>query len=204
MEKKSFRKMKFFVWVIFFVIFSCGSIVLILLFRGPAVGTVSKKEADVSQEEIPVEKKVKEFRGTHFSLLLPESFEEKRHTVSDERSEGRVLEQVFFSEGNADGRKIAVVVERRPAGGIPELSAVAFRRLHPDIYAREEALVGERRVSLFVKDEAVYEVTGFFEEGDDIVSVSATSAVLRPEKIKDFFFETMKELTFFGKATSSE
>lgn len=194
---------KTFLFIFLVVIFLCGSIVLILFFRGPAIGTVSKKEPDVFREEIPIEKKVKEFRGTSFLFLLPESFEEKRHETFDGNS-GNILEQVFFSEGNVDGRKIAVVIERRPAGGIRELSAVAFRMLHPETYAYESMLFGDRRGSLFVKDEAVYEVTGFFEEGDHIASVSITSAVLLPEKIKEFFFEEVKEFEFSKKSTSSE
>ncbi len=187
---------------IFFIMIAIAVAVFIFLFRGPAAGTVSKKEADISREEIPVEKKVKEFRGTYFSLSLPESFEEKRNEVSG--GNGNILEQVFFSESNVDGRKLAVVVERRPTGGIPELSAVAFRGLYPKLYARETVSIGSRRVILFIKDEVVYEVTGFFEEGDLAASVSVTSAVLRPEKIKDFFFEEVKNFSFLKKDTSSE
>lgn len=202
----SFREKngKTFLFIFFVVIFSCGIIFLIFLFHCPAVGRVLEKEADISLEEILIEKKVKVFHGTYFSLSLPESFEEKRHTVSDDSFEGNILEQVFFSEGNVDGRKIAVVVERRPTGGIREISAVAFRTLHPDTYAREEMLVGEWHTSLFTKGDAVYEVTGFFEKGDYIVSVSVTSAVMRPEKIKEFFFETVKNFEFSGKVTSME
>lgn len=193
-----------FLFIFFVVIFLCGSALLIFLFRGPAVGTVVKKEADISREEIPVEQKVKEFRGTYFSLSLPESFEEKRHEVSDEVSEGNIFEQVYFSESNLDGRKLAVVVDRKPPGGLAELSASAFRKLHPEIYTHEVASIGDRRVSIFTKDETVYEITGFFEEHNLAASVSVTSAVLRPEKIKDFFFETMKGFEFSGKVTSSE
>lgn len=187
---------------IFFIMIAIAVAVFIFLFRGPAVGTVSKKEADISREEIPVEKKVKEFRGTYFSLSLPESFEEKRNEVSG--GNGNILEQVFFSESNVDGRKLAIVVERRPTGGILELSAVAFRELYPKLYARETVSIGSRRVILFTKEEIVYEVTGFFEEGDLAASVSVTSAVLRPEKIKDFFFEEVKNFSFLKKDTSSE
>lgn len=187
---------------IFFIMIAIAVAVFIFLFRGPAVGTVSKKEADISREEIPVEKKVKEFRGTYFSLSLPESFEEKRNEVSG--GNGNILEQVFFSESNVDGRKLAIVVERRPTGGIPELPAVAFRELYPKLYARETVSIGSRRVILFTKEEIVYEVTGFFEEGDLAASVSVTSAVLRPEKIKDFFFEEVKNFSFLKKDTSSE
>lgn len=188
----------------FFLVASIFCIVVFcfFFFRGPAVGTVSKKEAGISREEISVESKVKEFRGTYFSLSLPESFEEKRNEVSG--GNGNILEQVFFSESNVDGRKLAIVVERRPAGGIPELSAVAFRELYPKLYARETISVGSRRVVLFIKDERVYEVTGFFEEDDLAASMSVTSAVLRPEKIKDFFFETMERFRFLEKITSSE
>lgn len=203
MKENLFRKMKFFAWMIFAVIFLCGIIFLILFFRGPAVGTVSKKEADISREEIPVEQKVKEFRGTNFSLLLPESFEEKRDETPD-RNSGSILEQAFFSEGDVGGRKLAVVIERRPSGGITELSAVAFRMLHPETYTHETISIEDRRVSLFTKDEVVYEVTGFFEKGSFTASVSVTSAVARPEKIKDFFFETVKGFEFSGTVTSSD
>lgn len=198
------KKKKKYLLFPFFIFGAVGIAVFLLdLFRGPAVGVVHKKETHIPSEEIPVEEKIKEFRGTHFSFSIPESFEEKRHEVSEGDS-GNVFERLYLSEGNVDGRKVAVVIEQGTPEGVAGISGVAFRKLDPETYSFERVSIGDREASLFTKSEEVYEVTGFFEEGALVASVSVTSAVLRPEEIKEFFFEAMRSFRFLEKITSSD
>lgn len=195
------RTMPWFFGAVF--LFGIGALFLSVLnfFSGPSIGSIRAKDEALFSEVAPAESRVKEFRGTHFSAFLPESCEEKRHET--ERLPGNMLERVFCAEADANGRTIAISIETLPSGGVRELSAVAFRMLHPERYRREELPADDRSLVVFTKDEAPSEVTGFFEKGRRAASVSVSSPNLGPEKIRELFLETVRSFMFLESAMSS-
>lgn len=169
------------------------------LSSGPAQGIITqgKEKYDVENPDLPPA--IKEFKGAYFSLFLPESYEEKRHETPER--DGNILEQAFFSQGGGAGRKTAITIEKRPQGGLEEITSYHLRELHPKEYAKDSFRWGENGIPIFKKNEVVYEVTGYLEAHDFVASISVSSAVEPPEEIIGDFSDIVKSFRWSDTAS---
>lgn len=163
----------------------------------PAVGIAEKTQVkyDLSNPEAPPA--IRTFSGRYFSLTVPNSYQEKIHETPDN---GNVLERVFFSEEDVSSRKIAIVAEKRPENGLHELTAYVFRDTTTDQYEKRTIHQSDGTgVPIFLKKDPVYEITGFLEQGDAIISISLSSAIRTTDSLMADFLDVLSALRLIRK-----
>jgi hypothetical protein len=180
-EVHSSKKTKFLIILAFSTIAVIAIWYVIAFLNTPAVGTIRESAISVDSRKSAPDP-MKEYSESTYVISAPASYIEKRHDFFD-GSTGNVLEQRFFSQSDGSGKKLAITIEKRPQGGISELSSYQFRLLKSGEYVKEEARLENRDIPIFRRAESVYEVTGYIDGYAMVASISVSSAIDTPEKL---------------------
>lgn len=170
-DKKRQRKVVLFLLVIVFFL-ALGYLLWRFLNR-PAIGTIYPgKFSQVDGFDRNKEKK--RYDGKYVDFSYPAVYDEKRHEIF---VDGPVKESVFLSADESNGRKIAVMVERRETRDFEVSPSVQMRLNEPKKYMKKKFIEGDFQGIIFIKDSQVFEQTVFFFYDGLLVSISVTSAV---------------------------
>lgn len=170
-DKKRQQKVVLFLLVIAFFL-ALGYLLWHFLNR-PAIGTIHPGK--LSQVDgFDRNKEKKRYDGKYVDFSYPAVYDEKRHEIF---VNGPVKESVFLSADENNGRKIAVLAEKRETRDFEVSPSVQMRLNEPKKYVKKEFVEENFRGIIFVKDSQVFEQTAFFFHDGLLVSVSVTSAV---------------------------
>lgn len=201
-EKKS-NRWRILFWLVIFFVIGGGIWYLILLMSGSVTGGVEQTDTKYSLDAPNLPPPLNHFEGAYFSIYLPETYGEKRHAVSMDK-ENPTLEQVFFTQLVSPGRKAALTIEQRADRRKEDLSSFIFRMQHPETYARDSYEWNGKRITLFLKNDPVYEILGYVEKDELVASLAVSSAIETPEKLMSDFTDILKSFTWSDSGASTQ
>ncbi len=170
-KKKSSKKILFFVF--FAAVIGIGGYLLWQFVQKPAIGIVTVK-APKQEEAFDRGKERKTYEGKHLSFVYPATFDEKVHETT---RKGPVIERIFLSAADIEGKKIAIMVEKRDVVALDEMPSYKMRDMDPKKYARETFSENGLKGTVFANHESVYERTAFFIHRGLLFSVSVSSPI---------------------------
>ena len=190
-SKQKSRKGKILFWIFIFLVISCGVWYALSIMNDPVVSEVRRIEMKYSLDTPNLPPSIKQFEGKYFSLYLPETYIEKRHETF-ENKEGALLEQTFFTQLSDPGRKVAITIEHADTNRADDLSSYAFRMMNPKIYKKDAYEWSGKSITIFLKNDPVYEIVGYIEKNDTVASLAVSSAIEPPLKLMSDFSDILK------------
>lgn len=188
---------------VFLLGISCGFLWLIESFRTPNHAVMREVAPKYSLDTPDLPPPVRTFEGTYVAFLIPDSYVEKRHDVPSQEG-NPLLEQAFFTQIHDPGRKIAITVERPDGGRVEHLSSYLFRLKHPKIYRAGSSSGNGTMDILFLKDDPVYEITGYVERNGLVATLVLSSASETTEKLMADFPDLLKNLRWTDALSSNK
>ena len=150
-----------------------GIVILFLwwLFQRPATGTITVAPP-VEQADFADPAHRKRYAGKYFTFTYPYDFERRDE---NEPVKYPLLERVYLSRSDMEGRKISVMLQDNVGNAFEEYSSFRIRRNDPDTYAEESIDRNGLNGVLFTKTTSVFEVGGFFQHGNQVLSIVVSS-----------------------------
>ena len=153
----------------------------------PVEGTIKTGLSHVETQSVEVLPALILHQKQYFTLMLPESYQDKERET--DIGEGATLrEQAYFSESTGSLRKVAVTIDEQGHITPQDLTSYVYRNSHPEIYREKVLRWRGQDITVFEKNESVYEILAYIpKENHFIASVALISAFETPEElIKDF------------------
>lgn len=196
------KKYWIFFWCFFFLGIGYGIWRIGVALNAPRSAVVKEASTKYAFKNPDLPPTLVEFQGTYASFFLPDSYQEKRHEVF-EHPTGVVLEQVFFTQMNDPGRKIALTIERADGGLASNTSSYLFRMNNPKLYAKQSYDWNGKREILFLKNEVVYEILGYQGKDGLVAEFVLSSPSELPEKLMPDFLEIWKSARWVDTESSN-
>lgn len=168
---KSKRKKRFIFGAAFFLLIVLSIAFLWWLFGQPSQGTITvmpaPERADLSDPQHR-----RRYEGKYITFTYPHDFERRKEV---EAVEFPLLERIYLSRSDIEGRKIAFTVQDNTSNSFEEYSSFRIRRNDPSVYTEERIERNGLNGVLFTKTTSVFEVGVFFHRGNQVASIVVSS-----------------------------
>jgi len=141
------------------------------LFRQPSRGIVTSAPAKEKINYAAPEHR-KRYDGKYLTFTYPRDFERREEV---ETVKFPILERLYLSRSDIEGRKIAITVQDNTGYSFEEYSSFRIRRSDSGTYAEEKVSQNGLEAVLFSKSTSVFEVSAFFPSASYIVSIVISS-----------------------------
>jgi hypothetical protein len=164
---------KFFLGVFLMCIIAALALLLWWLFGQRMFGTATVRKPD---SETVAEKPIgrREYSGKFITFTYPDTYHEKSDA---EPVNFPIVERFFLTQGGAAGKKIALLVQENTGYAFEEYSSYRIREQDPTTYRREKTNIHGLEVTIFTKEEGVFETVAFLESGTRVASLAITSPI---------------------------
>ncbi len=160
-------------------VFWAASIGLILIGIGlfwwfsqrPSQGMITVMSPPESIEMNDQEQR-KRYQGKYFTFSYPSGFRRREEV---EAVKYPLLERVYLSRNDIEGRKIAVVLQDNANNTFEEYSSFRIRRNDSVTYSEDRSMRNGLDTVFFTKTESVFEVGAFFHRGSRVASIVVSS-----------------------------
>jgi hypothetical protein len=161
--------------IISLAIIGIAAVVAILwwLFQRPSQGTITiAPAAEKINPADPANRR--QYSGKYFTFSYPADFQRREE---NESVSFPLLERVFLSRSDVEGRKIALLLQDNADYRFEEYSSFRIRQNDPATY--REARIERNGLSavIFTKETSVFEVSAFIVRGKRVLSVAVTSPI---------------------------
>ncbi|MGB4833559.1 MAG: hypothetical protein WBP40_00845 [Candidatus Moraniibacteriota bacterium] len=160
-------------WLVVLVLLSLILWFLWWLFQRPSHGTVSIAPA-VEKTDYADPDHRKRYQGKFFTFTYPYDFNRREEV---ETVKHPLLERVYLSRSDIEGRKIAVTLQDNTGYRFEEYSSFRIRRDDKRTYQEHEAVRNGFKAAFFTKDTSVFEVSAFLAHGNQVLSVVVSSPI---------------------------
>ena len=184
------RSSKVLIYLYVLIVLSALGYALWFFLQKPAMGTVRVGTEETKEAAFDRSQEKKRYEGKYLSFSYSGTYEEKTHTLPVKNP---VKESIFLSNSDLEGRKIAVMVEERPNGGLEESPSFQMRMMEEDIYQSESFSLNDFEGIIFSTDKSIFEQSAYFRYEGNIVTVTLTSA-LTDKGLKEELVEVVKSL----------
>ena len=172
-SRKPQRKTVFFLSITLFLFILAVAAWLYL--QKPGIGTVKVGMTQPQNEASAQAITMKQYQGKYVDFSYPDSYVEAAHDIP--KYDPVVEERVFLTSPDREGKKIAIVVEKRLERSLESSPSYRLRMNDSKTYQREPITFEGISGVLFTKNSQVYEKTAFFQRGTSVLSVSVTSPI---------------------------
>lgn len=114
------------------------------------------------------------YEGKYITFTYPSEFDRREEV---ETVKYPLLERVYLTQSDIEGRKIAVVVQDNGGNKLEEYSSYRIRQMEPSIYRQGSIEYQGKSVTLFTKETNGPEIAIFFEHKSKVVSIVFSSPV---------------------------
>lgn len=114
----------------------------------------------------------KRYQGKYFTFTYPSDFARREE---NEAVNYPLLERVYLSRSDIEGRKIALMLQDNSGNSFEEYGSFRIRRNEPAVYREKKEERNGIFGTFFTKETSVYEVSAFFARGNQVMSVSVSS-----------------------------
>ncbi len=142
------------------------------LFRKPSYGTILVAEPILEKVNLADADHRKQYTGKYITFTYPYDFTRREE---QEVVKYPLLERVYLSRSDIEGRKIAITVQDNTGYRFDEYSSLRVRRLDSGTYSEEEIERNGLNTAFFTKNSVVFEVSVFFSLGNQVVSIVVSS-----------------------------
>ncbi len=158
-------------WLIGLILLILGGLFLWWLFRQPSYGTISTVPVveQIGQSE---SKQRERYQGKYFTFTYPQDYRRREEV---EVVKHPLLERVYLSRSDIEGRKIALTLQDNSGYAFEEYSSFRMRTNDPATYHQEKIRIYGLDVVIFTKNTSVFEESAFFQSKNRVVSVVVSS-----------------------------
>lgn len=156
---------------LFVVLICLGIAFLWWFFRQPSYGTITSSASPVKEEQNDPNHR-KRYQGKYMTFTYPYDY---RRQEAVEAVNYPLLERVYLSRSDVEGRKIALTIQDNTGNRFEEYSSLRIRQDDPKTYQREKIERNGVVAVLFSKNTVVFEKSIFFSRGNDVVSLVMSS-----------------------------
>lgn len=150
-------------------------VILWWVFRQPSHGTiVIIPAAEQSDQSDPAQRE--RYAGKYITFTYPSDFERRAEV---ETVKHPLLERVYLSRSDIEGRKIALTVQDNTGYAFEEYGSLRMRRNDSGVYHEELIERNGLNAVLFTKMQSVFEVSVFFRQGNRVVSLVVSSPTMQ-------------------------
>jgi hypothetical protein len=164
---------RFVYWLAALVLLSLTLWFLWWLFQRPSHGTVSVAPS-VEKVNYADPDHRKRYQGKYFTFTYPADFNRREES---EAVKYPLLERVYLSRSDIEGRKIALMLQDNTGYRFEEYSSFRIRRDDKRTYQEHEAVHNGFKAAFFTKDTSVFEVSAFLAHGNQVLSVVVSSPI---------------------------
>jgi hypothetical protein len=162
-------------WVLFLVSFLAVAAISLFLwwfFRQKSYGSVSVAPTAPEPIDYAAPEHRKEYRGKYITFSYPSDFTRREENESVKYP---LLERIYLSKSDIEGRKIALTVQDNTGYSFDEYSSFRIRRAEPSVYHEEKIEKNGLKSVLFTKNSVVFEVSAFFYSDNQVASITVSS-----------------------------
>lgn len=116
----------------------------------------------------------KRYQGKYLTFTYPYDFERRGE---GETVKYPLLERVYLSRDDIEGRKIALTLQDNSGNSFEEYSSFRIRRNDFHTYTEEKVERNGLDTVFFMKTTSVYEVGAFFHHGSRVVAIVVSSPI---------------------------
>ena len=160
------------------VIFAVGFIITAVvvaflwwLFQRPSQGTITVVPA-AEKTDLADPAHRQRYQGKYLTFTYPYDFQRREEV---ETVKYPLLERVYLSRSDIEGRKIALTFQDNSGNAFEEYSSFRIRQNDPDTYVEEKVTRNGLDTVFFTKMTSVYEVGAFFHRGNQVVAIVVSS-----------------------------
>lgn len=166
------RKKKRFVYGAAFFLLTIALIALLWwLFQRPSQGTITVVSApELIDRSEP--KSREHYQGKYLTFTYPDDFRRREEV---EVVKYPLLERVYLSRNDIEGRKIALTLQDNAGNSFEEYSSFRIRRSDPTVYTEDRTERNGLDAVFFTKMNSVFEVSAFFYRGSQVVVIVVSS-----------------------------
>lgn len=141
------------------------------LFRQPSQGTITVAPAP-ERSDLSDPQHRKRYEGKYITFTYPYDFNRRKEV---ETVKFPLLERVYLSRSDIEGRKIAFTVQDNTSNSFEEYSSFRIRRNDPSVYTEEKIERNGLNTVFFTKNSSVFETSAFFHRGSQVVAIVVSS-----------------------------
>ena len=141
------------------------------LFRQPSQGTITVVPAP-ERSDLSDPQHRKRYEGKYITFTYPYDFNRRKEV---ETVKFPLLERVYLSRSDIEGRKIAFTVQDNTSNSFEEYSSFRIRRNDPSVYTEEKIERNGLNTVFFTKNSSVFETSAFFHRGNQVVAIVVSS-----------------------------
>lgn len=168
---KTKRKKRFIFGVTFFLLIVLVIAFLWWLSQRPSQGTITVASSVASRESIDLKQRTR-YEGKYLTFTYPSDFERREEV---EAVKFPLLERIYLSRGDIEGRKIALTFQDNSGNSFEEYSSFRIRRNDPAVYTEDRSERNGLDAVFFTKASSVFEVGAFFHRGSQVVAIVVSS-----------------------------
>lgn len=170
-EKKPEKRRRPIIFLAIFVVIAIAVTFLWWLFQRPSQGTIAMVPASEKIDPAQPDHR-KRYQGKYITFTYPYDFQRREEV---EAVKHPLLERVYLSRSDIEGRKIALTLQDNSGNSFEEYSSFRIRRNDPDTYTEEKVGRNGLDVVFFTKMTSVYEIGAFFHRGNQVVALVVSS-----------------------------
>lgn len=141
------------------------------LFQRPSQGTITVVPV-LEQADSVAPRQRQRYEGKYVTFTYPDDFQRREEV---EAVKYPLLERVYLSRSDIEGRKIAFTLQDNTGNAFEEYSSFRIRRNDPDVYVEEKVERHGLDTVFFTKMTSVFEVGAFFHRGNWVASLIISS-----------------------------
>ncbi len=141
------------------------------LSQRPAQGTVTVALTPEPGDSVDLKQRTR-YEGKYLTFTYPHDFERRKEA---EAVKFPLLERVYLSRGDIEGRKIALTLQDNSGNSFEEYSSFRIRRNDSSVYAEDRTERNGLDTVFFTKASSVFEVGAFFHRGNQVVAIVVSS-----------------------------
>lgn len=166
------RRKRRFIYVAILVILGILAALLIRWFFGhPSYGTITVVPTPEKQEYGAPEYR-KRYQGKYLIFTYPSDFRRREEV---EAVKYPLLERIYLSRDDIEGRKIAITLQDNMGNSFEEYSSFRVRQNDKTVYSEEKIEKNGLDTVVFIKDTSIFEASAFFHRGNQVVAIAVSS-----------------------------
>lgn len=170
-ERKPEKRRRGIIFLVILVVVAITIAFLWWLFQRPSQGTIAIVPASEKIDPAHSDYR-KRYQGKYITFTYPHDFQRREEV---EAVKHPLLERVYLSRSDIEGRKIALTLQDNSGNSFQEYSSFRIRRNDPDTYIEENVGRNGLDVVFFTKTTSVYEIGAFFHRGNQVVALVVSS-----------------------------
>lgn len=166
------KRKKWLFIVIIFILFGITAVFLWWLFNQPSQGSITRSQEPEEKKDLSNPAHRKRYQGKYFTFTYPYDFNRREE---NESVKAPILERLFLSRNDIEGRKIALTLQDNTGNSFEEYGSFRIRKVDPAVYQEEIIERNGETVVFFTKSTVVFEVSAFFHRQNQVMSITVSS-----------------------------